>query len=192
MPFSAASPLRSAKRTRRVARISMAVPQVSQSPWAKWASPAENRAPGVSTGMSSRAPLPSCLMSTLPACLAGRDRAQRLAGDARVGRHRGRRRRRQHEAAAVEQRLLARRGPGEQLVSRREADGAHERRAGDADAGQVGRGRPTVGDVPVDHERVGEHVAQEAEPRHLDGVAVAVGFDVKDLDLEQVAGLGAL
>ena len=76
-------------------------------------------------------------------------------------------------------------------MSRRQADGAHERGAGDADAGQLGSSRPTVGDVPVDLERVRKDVAQEAEPRHLDGIAVAVGFDVKDFHLEHVAGVGA-
>src|SRR6185437_1959382 len=62
----------------------------------------------------------------------------------------------------------------------------------DAYPGQVGRGRPPVRDVPVDLERVGELVAQEAEARHLHGEAVAVRLDVDDLDLEQVARLGAL
>ena len=71
MFLAAASPLRSPNRTRRVERISMAVPQVSQSPCAKCASPAENSAPGAPTGMSSVAPAPSCLMSTFPACSRG-------------------------------------------------------------------------------------------------------------------------
>jgi hypothetical protein len=51
MPRAAARPLWTANRTWRVARISMAVPQVSQSPWAKWASPAENSPPSAYTGM---------------------------------------------------------------------------------------------------------------------------------------------
>ena len=61
----------------------------------------------------------------------------------------------------------------------------------DAYPWQVGRSRPAVSDVPADLERVGEHVAEEAEPGYLHGEAVTVGFDVEDLDLEQVAGLGA-
>src|SRR5919106_460101 len=139
MPRAAARPLWTAKRTWRVARISMAVPQVSQSPWAKWASPAENSPPAAYTGMYSRAPSPSCLMSTLPAVS---------------------------------------RGP----VGGR-ADGAHERRAGDAQAGQVLGGRPAVGDPPAGDPGVGELVAQEPEAGHLHGVAVAVGLDLEDLDL---------
>jgi hypothetical protein len=38
----------------------------------------------------------------------------------------------------------------------------------------------------------GELIAKEPEPGNLDGVAVAVGFDVEDLDVEQIARLGAL
>src|SRR5215207_5309081 len=68
-----------------------------------------------------------------------------------------------------------------------EADRPHERRAGDADAGDVGGGGPAAGDVPVDLEGLGEHVAEEPEPGDPDGVAVAVGLDVEDLDVEQVA-----
>jgi hypothetical protein len=71
-------------------------------------------------------------------------------------------------------------------------DNAHEWCAGNTDRREVGRGRPAVGDVPVDLERLGEHVAQEPEPRHLGGVAVAVRLDVDDLDVEQVAGLGTV
>ncbi len=97
---------------------------------------------------------------------------------------------REHETAAVEQRLFAGGGDGEQLVPGRQADRAHERPAGDAHAGQVGGGGPAVGDGPVDLERIGELVAEEPEPGDLGGVAVARRFDVDDLDVEQIARLG--
>ena len=45
MPWRAASPCGMRKRTTQVAPISTAVTQHSPSPWAKWPSPAENRAP---------------------------------------------------------------------------------------------------------------------------------------------------
>src|SRR5690606_39063614 len=99
---------------------------------------------------------------------------------------------RQDEAAAFERRLFAGGGPGEALVAGGEADGAHEGRGGDADAGQAGGDGPAVGHVPAHDERFGEDVAQEPEAGYLDGVAVAVGLDLQDLDLQQVAGLGAL
>ena len=99
----------------------------------------------------------------------------------------------QHEAAPVEQRLLTRRrdrraarGPGARPIV--PMNGA----PGDADAGKVGRGGPAVGEVPADLEGIGELVAQEPEAGDLDGVAVGVGLDVEDLDVEQVARLGAL
>jgi hypothetical protein len=44
--------------------------------------------------------------------------------------------------------------------------------------------------VPVDLERLGEDVAQEAEPRYLYREPVAVGLDVENLHREQIARLG--
>src|SRR5262249_59847912 len=76
--------------------------------------------------------------------------------------------------------------------ARREAGEADEGGAGDAGAGKVGGGGEPAGDVPRHLERLGELVTQEPEPRHLDGVAVRVGLDVEDLDVEQVARLGAV
>jgi hypothetical protein len=73
------------KRTCRVARISMAVPQVSESPWAKWASPAEKSPPLAYTGTYMRVPAESCLMSTLPAVSRGgtvRSASAAIAGSA--------------------------------------------------------------------------------------------------------------
>src|SRR6266536_3293705 len=160
VPRLAATPLRTEKRTCRVARISMAVPQVSESPWAKWASPAEKSPPLAYTGTYMRVPAESCLMSTLPAVSRGgtvRSASAAIAGSA-----------------------------GSPMVR------AHEGGAWNADAGQVLRGRPAPGDRPPHHERVGELVAQETEPRHLDRVAVADRLDLQDLDLQQVAGLGAV
>jgi hypothetical protein len=77
-------------------------------------------------------------------------------------------------------------------MPRRQTDGAHEGRAWDPKTGQVARGRPTVGDDPGDLERFREHVAKEAEARDLHRIAVPVGLDVEDLDLEQVAWFGSL
>ena len=56
--------------------------------------------------------------------------------------------------------------------------------------GQVPGGRPAVGNVPVDLERIRKRVPQEAEPGDLDRVAVAIRLDVDNLHLEQVARLG--
>ena len=47
-------------------------------------------------------------------------------------------------------------------------------------------------ELPVDHVRVGEQVAQEAEARHDHRVAVLIGLDVDQRDREHVALLGAL
>src|SRR5262245_17521778 len=72
-----------------------------------------------------------------------------------------------------------------------EADRPHKRGTGDAYAREVGRSRPAVGDVPVDLERLGEEVAEEAEAGHLHRIAIAGRFDFKNLDLEEVTRLGA-
>ena len=74
----------------------------------------------------------------------------------------------------------------------REAHDAHERCAGDANSGQVGRCRRHVLDRPLHEERFGELVAQEAEPGNLGRVAVRLGAHLENVDDEQVAGLGAL
>ncbi len=45
---------------------------------------------------------------------------------------------------------------------------------------------------PADLEGIGELVPEEAEPWDLNGVAVAVRFDVEDLDVEEITRFGAL
>src|SRR6266536_944071 len=193
VPRLAATPLRTEKRTCRVARISMAVPQVSESPWAKWASPAEKSPPLAYTGTYMRVPAESCLMSTLPAVSRGgtvRSASAAIAGSAgtaSVGS--GGSTKPPRSSAACSRAMVAsgRRRSGASPMVR-----AHEGGAWNADAGQVLRGRPAPGDRPPHHERVGELVAQETEPRHLDRVAVADRLDLQDLDLQQVAGLGAV
>ena len=170
----------------------MAVPQVSQSPWAKVGVAGGEQPTGGVHGDEEVRALAELLDVDVAGQLAGRDGPQGVGGDVRVGGDGSCGRRGEHEAAAVEQRLFAGGGAGEQLVAGRQADRAHERGSGDADAGKVVGGGPAPGDVPVDLEGLGELVAEEPEPGYLDGVAVAVGFDVEDLDVEQVARLGAV
>ena len=135
-------------------------------------------------------PLAELLDVDVAGRLPGRDGPQGLDGDGRVGGHGVGGVGREHEPAPVQGGLLAGDGPLQQGPVGGQADGAHERRAGDAQPGQVVGGRPAVADPPADHEGVGELVPQEAEPGHLHGVAVAVRLDLQDLDLEQVARLG--
>src|SRR6266545_1741573 len=161
MPRPAATSLWIEKRTCRVARISMAVPQVSQSPWAKWASPAENSPPSAYTGTNMRVPAESCLMSTLPAVsLGGIVRRASPAIAASAG------------TASV--------GSGGSTKPPRSSAACSR--------AMVASSRPRSGARPI----VPMKVAQEAEPRHLDRVAVAVGLDLQDLDLQEVPGLGAV
>ena len=79
-----------------------------------------------------------------------------------------------------------------ELVAGGQPDRAHERGAGDPHAREVRRGRPPVGEVPVDLERLRELVAEEPEARYLGRVAVTVSLDVDDLDVEEVSGLSSL
>ena len=69
--------------------------------------------------------------------------------------------------------------------------GAHEWRPRNAHPGDLRGGGPTVAELPVHQERLGEDIAQEAEPRHDRGERVR-GHDVEELDLEDVTGARAL
>ena len=137
-------------------------------------------------------PADSCLMSTLPACSRGgmvRSASAAIAGsDGTADAGDGGRTNPPRSSAACSRAVIR----PQRLAARRQPDRAHERRTRDPHAGQVRRGGPPVGDVPAHHERLGEHVAQEAESRHLHRVAVGVRDDLEDLHLEQVAGLRSL
>src|SRR6266545_3791057 len=142
MPRTAAMPLWTAKRTCRVARISMAVPHVSQSPWAKWASPAEN-SPTLGVDRDEQAAAgPELLDVDVAGGLPWRDGAQRRGGDRRIGRHRVGGVWWQHEAAPVQRGLLPCGGLLQQRPVGGQADRPHERVTRDADARQVVGGRP--------------------------------------------------
>ena len=77
-------------------------------------------------------------------------------------------------------------------MRRRHAHHAHERRAGNAHAGQVGRIRKTARHLPVDDVRLGEVIPQESEPGHDEREPARRGVDRLDLDRQQVARLRAL
>ena len=76
-------------------------------------------------------------------------------------------------------------------VRRRDADHADERVGRDADALQAARGRVPVVQAPGDEERLLEEIAEQAEAGEDGGRAEVVGLDCEDLDLEDVARLGA-
>ncbi len=63
---------------------------------------------------------------------------------------------------------------------------------GDRDPGDVRRAGDSVRDPPDGEERVGIVVGQESEPREDRGDAHLCRGEGEDLDLEDVAGLGAL
>ena len=73
-----------------------------------------------------------------------------------------------------------------------DADGAHEGGFGDADAGDLGRGGKAVAHVPLGDEGVEVDIPQEAEAGDDAGEAEGRRLDVEDVDLEEVAKLGAL
>ena len=171
----------------------MAVPQLSPSPWAKWASPAENSAPSTHTGSRRRVPAVSCLMSTLPPCSRGgtvRSASAAMAGSAGTA-----------PAGLGQQDGIVRSAGGQvrlpggdrrqQVAGRGDADDAHERGAGDPHAGQVVRRRPAVGQLPADQVGVGEVVAQEPEPGDLGREPERLRDHLQDLGHQQVARLGA-
>ena len=147
-----ARPLCTLKRTTAVAPISTAVTQTSPSPWAKWPSPVENSAPLAKTGRNSLAPLVNCLTSKLPPFSRG-GRVRRPArpqgppGTAPAG-----------LGGSTKPPVSSARCSRAVHSSSFCADGAtagnaHERRAGDAHAGKLGRGGPAVADLPMHQER---------------------------------------
>ena len=80
----------------------------------------------------------------------------------------------------------------QQFVRRRHAHHAHERRAGNAHAGQLRRHGKAVRHLPVHQEGRGEEIAQEAEARHDHGEAAVGRNDLLDLHGQQIARLRAL
>src|SRR5690606_25286888 len=82
-----------------------------------------------------------------------------------------------------------------QRSGRRQPGDARERSGVDANPRQLRRFGVVTVEVPVDDVWLGEEVAEEAEARHLDGVAPGipgVALDVEQLDLQQVAGCRAV
>jgi hypothetical protein len=136
-------------------------------------------------------PLGELLHVEVAAVLARRQRSQ--AGEAAgTGGHRAVGIGRQGETAGIDHPLLARGPDGELLGGGSDGGDAHERRAGNAHAGELCRRRPVVLDLPVHEERLGHHVAQEAEARHDRAERGGLRDDVGELDLQHIAGLRAL
>ena len=127
-------------------------------------------------------------MSTLPPCSPGRDGAQALRGEGFLGRHCAGGRGADDRAAAAQQLVLPQQYLLPQRPRRGHADGAHERRFGNADAGQLLRRGETVAHLPMADERLGVQVAEEAEAGQDGGEAPRGRFDVQDVDFQQVAG----
>jgi hypothetical protein len=113
-------------------------------------------------------------------------------GAADVGRPGPGRLRRQHHAAGLAQSALAFQPGGDFLLARHHADRAGKCLVGHPDARHLVGHRAGPRELPVDEERLGVLVAQEAEARHDDGVAVLVRFDVDQFHRQHVAAPGAL
>ena len=131
------------------------------------------------------------------AILARRNGAQALVLVAAVRPAHGRgqgadRLRRQHDPAHLAERLFAVEPCLDLGVAGQHPDRAHERRHRHAHARHLVRRRRLAVELPVDHVRVGEQIAQEAEARHDHRVPVLIGLDVDQRDREHIALLGAL
>src|SRR5579862_3240842 len=190
MPRRPASPLCRVNETRIAPHISIAVPQASPSPWAKWASPTENKAPSTNTGNNSRAPLLSCLMSRLPPFSRGgivRKASEAIGSVAGTAPRASGGSASPPRAASSASRRVTR--------SRSSREGAtpitDKGAIGDLHIRQIGRLGKAVLDRPFGDIGFRERIAEKAEPRHLHRIAKAGRLHVADLDLEQIARLGA-
>ena len=124
--------------------------------------------------------------------LVGCDRPHGAAGQPTVSRNRTGRFGQQHHAAAAGQVGLPAVDDLQQLVRGRKAHHPHERRARDADAGQILRRGHAVGNRPAHDVGLGKHIAQKPKADRLDGEAEGLRLNVVYRHLEQVAGLGAV
>jgi hypothetical protein len=113
-------------------------------------------------------------------------------GAAGVSRQRACGLRRQHDAACTLQRGLTRQDLAELGLARQHAHGTHEAVERDSNPGDlVGDGLDAV-KLPVGDERFGKAIAQEAEARNDDRIAVFVGLDVDQGHGQHVPARSAL
>ena len=130
-------------------------------------------------------------MSTLPPVSCGAMVRIALPAMPAVGRHRADGDRAAARRRRGEQVRLAGVDPLQQLVRRRHAHHAHERRARDAHAGQLRRGGEPSAISQCTRKGLAKRSRRKPKPGMMKVKPRLAGIDRLDLDCQQIAGLGA-